>query len=329
MHRTIQLAISSAVFSLILVGCGAGSPGASVPGDRATPSSPDEPGTGSPAAAIDSCTLLSDDEIEGATGKGVSQRTPSTLTQVFSSVCDVDLDGGGSLTVSVLSSGGRQMYENSFEPFIGEGEVLDEAVAGLGDKAARAGDDNLMVLRDDVLFDIFYIDFARRDKWDAVFYLSEVALAKLPCLADGCPGFSPPPPPSRAPEADVCALLTDAEIEQATGYRPLGKESATAIDPSCTWRLDTDLDLDFIEISVIASGGREPFDFVANQMFEDPPEHIPGLGDDAVKTATIPGGAVYAIVGDTLVTLRFSLPLSVADPYSLVVPLLEAALPRL
>ena len=44
--------------------------------------------------------------------------------------------------------------------------------------------------------------------------------------------------------------------------------------------------------------------------------------------ATIPGGTVYAVVGDGLVTLQFNLPLSVDDPYALVVPLLALAVPR-
>ena len=38
---------------------------------------------GGPAASIDSCMLLSDAEIEAATGELVTERSPSTLTQVF------------------------------------------------------------------------------------------------------------------------------------------------------------------------------------------------------------------------------------------------------
>jgi hypothetical protein len=314
------------MLALLAAGCG----GASIP----TP--PAGTGQTPPAAAIDSCTLLSDEEIEVATGHGVLERSASTLTQVFPSVCDIDLEDGGSLTVSVLQAGGRSMYENSFEPFIGEGDFapLDEAVTDLGDKAGRSGDDELMVLEGDVLFDILYIEFGRRDKFAAVRYLAEVILAKLPCLAAGCPGFTPPPAPSSPPAIDVCALLTDDEIERATGYPVLDSEPAGGNfqDASCRWTLDADPSLPglyWIEMEVMASGGRDQFDFLAEEAYVDPPEHVPGLGDDAIKTATIPAGQVYAVVGDRLVTLSFSMPLFVDDPYVLVVPLVETALGRL
>ena len=118
-------------------------------------------------------------------------------------MCDIELDGGGSLTVSVLPAGGRAMYETSFEPFIGDSEnpPLDEAVQGLGDKAGSQGDDEIMVLKDDVLFDIFYIEFGRRGKADVIRYLAERVLGKLPCLASGCPDLPLPPMPTMGPEA--------------------------------------------------------------------------------------------------------------------------------
>lgn len=78
-----------------------------------------------------------------------------------------------------------------------------------------------------------------------------------------------------------------------------------------------------------ATGGRAEFDFLANDMFETPPERVPGIGDDAIKTASIPAGAVHAVVGDRLISLQFSLPLIVEDPYALVVPLVEIALSRM
>lgn len=314
-------------------GSGAVPPTSGPGGNGAQPPVAGSPG-GGPIAAIDSCTLLSDEEIEAATGQRVTERSPSTLTQVFSSVCDIELDAGGSLTVSVLPTGGRSMYECCFEPFIGEGGTppLDEAVEGLGDKAGISGDDDIMVLKDDILFDIFYIEFGRNDKLAVVRYLAEVALAKLPCIAAGCPGLTPPPPPSRGPVADVCALLTDEEIVGTTGFATLTREPSTVVgvDPSCTWTLDSEPfpGLDYIELTIMTAGGRARFDLEAEG--HDPPlEHLPGLGDDTIKTGTIPGGAVYSVIGDRLLTLEFKLPLSVDDPYTLVVPLVEIALTRL
>ena len=57
-----------------------------------------------------------------------------------------------------------------------------------------------------------------------------------------------------------------------------------------------------VEIAVLDSVGRERFDFFANDAYVQPPEHVPGLGDDAVRTGTIPGGFVYVVVGDRLET---------------------------
>ena len=195
MIPAISKLATCALLTLILAGCG----GASAVPTAAGPGNPTA--AGQPAGAIDSCSILSDEEIAMATGQDVSERSPSTLTQVFPSVCDIELDGGGTLVVSVLHTGGRSMYETSFEPFIGEGDTppLDAAVEGLGDKAAISGDDNLMVLKDDVLFDVFYIEFGRSGKAAVVRYLAERILARLPCIATGCPDLPVPPAPTAGP----------------------------------------------------------------------------------------------------------------------------------
>ena len=122
------------------------------------------------------------------------------MTRVFPSVCDVELEGGsvfggaGNFTVEVMTTGGKQMYETSFEPFIGQNDfLLTEAVQGLGDKAGRS-DDEIMVLKGDVLFDVFYIEYGRKDKQEVVRYLAEIILGKLACIASGCPDVTVPPP---------------------------------------------------------------------------------------------------------------------------------------
>jgi hypothetical protein len=315
-RQSFVRALLTATAVLVIAGCGSGSG----PGSRPTPAATGE------AATIDSCTLLSDAEITAATSHGVNSRTPSTLTQVFSSVCDIDLDGGGALTVSVLPSGGRSLYEKSFEPYIGQANgTLQEAVQGLGDKAGN-GSDEVMVLQGDVLFDILAFGTGGDDA-AARRYLAEVVLAKLSCISTGCPGFTPPPAPSKAPAVDVCALLTDQDIKQATGFKVLSSEAGgKATEPNCTWTLDTGSLIDnWVELAVMSSGGKAKFDFWAT-AYSPPLEHVPGIGDDAIKTATIPGGTVYAVTGDRLLTLSFSLPLDLDDPYALVVPLAGMAM---
>jgi hypothetical protein len=219
---TIGRSTSIGLLALALAAC---SPGAGP--------APPAPGTGTgtpvsvtsrpgqPVGSIDACTLLTDGEIEAATGEGVSERRQSTLTQVFPSVCDIVLDGGGSLTVGILAPGGRSMYERSFEPFIGGGSMpaLDEAVSGLGDKAARSGQTELMVLHDDVLFDLQFFG-ARPDKLPAIRYLAERILARLTCIATGCPPMTVPPAPTIGPATPEPAPPTvDPATLPSTGAR--------------------------------------------------------------------------------------------------------------
>ena len=202
MTRTMAT-LGCVLVALVLTACGGtAAPATPVPGSGTGggPGPLSSTLLGQAAGPIDSCALLSDEEIEAATGERVSERRVSTLTQVFPSVCDILLENGGSLFVSVLSSGGRAMYETSFEPFIGQGETppLDEAVPGLGDKAGRSGQGVLMVLKDDVLFDLQYIG-GRPDRLAVVRYLAERILASLPCIATGCPQMTIPPVPTAGP----------------------------------------------------------------------------------------------------------------------------------
>src|SRR3954470_7632484 len=191
---------------------GGGRPSAN-PADASGAAQPGQPG-----ASIDSCSVLSDEEIQAATDELPTQREPSTLTQVFSSVCDIDLDNGGSLTVSVLPRGGKQMYETSFEPFIGQGDgPLDEAIPGLGDKAARSGQDIIMVLKDDVLFEIQYIEFGRDNKLPIVRYLADLMVAKIACLPAACPEMTLPPRPTSGPVAAPTAVSVDPGSLPETG----------------------------------------------------------------------------------------------------------------
>jgi hypothetical protein len=234
--------------------------------------------------------------------------------------------------VSIRATGGRSLYETSFEPFIGDADgYLDEAVIGLGDKAGSSGGDAIMVLRDDVLFEVMYLGFGSSDELSVARYLAEIILAKLPCLATGCVGFTPPPPPSTAAAVDLCALLTDAEIEQTTGFKPTEHDPAPEFgsDASCNWTLSTgEVFPGRLTLNILETGGQTEFGFLST-AYDPPLEHVPGLGEDAIKTATIPDGAFYVLVGDRLITLEFSVPLAIDDPYALVKPLLTLGLSRL
>ncbi len=95
-------------------------------------------------------------------------------------------------------------------------------------------------------------------------YLAEIVLNKLPCLASGCAGVTPPPPPSGGTTVEACALLTDDEIKTATHFTTTGHEAGQPTD--CRWTLDTDTKfpgLHAIVLSILTSGGRQRFDFMA------------------------------------------------------------------
>jgi hypothetical protein len=290
------------------------------------------PGAVAPGATIDSCALLSDADLLAATGYPVAVREVSHLTRLFPSVCDIEMEDGGALSVSIMPTGGRVMYETSFEPFIGEGEtpILDRAVEGLGDKAGISADDTLMVLTGDTLFELFYLNAPRPDKEAMLRFMAEVILSKLPCIASGCPGYVTPTPLPTPEILDVCTLLTPDEIEAAVDEKTLPTEPGGGIFPGCHWPLDNGsfVGANYVELTVKDRAGRAEFELWEG-AYETPLEHIPGIGDDAIKTATIPAGTLYSVIDDTLVTLQFSLPFDVEDPYALVEPLLAKAVSRL
>ena len=141
-----------------------------------------------------------------------------------------------------------------------------------------------------------------------------------------------PPVMSSAPEVaagDACALLTTAEIGAVTNSKASEGEGRTLrSDSICKWTLSSGV-LDYVEVTVTPTGGREMFDFYADGYYEVDPEHVSGIGDDALKTGTLPGGSFYVVSGDELLTVRFSLPMSEEDPYSVVQLLVENAASRL
>jgi hypothetical protein len=283
------------------------------------------PDSSSGPATVDACALLTDAEIEAATRVAVASREPSRLIGWFSSSCDIGLEGG-SLTVSILPEGGREMWERSFAITIGTGST--EAVPDLGDAAARTGESYLMVLKDDVLFDVDALVLDASERLAAVQYLAEIVLAKLPCLAEGCPNVSLPPAPSLAPAFDACTLLTVGEIEDATGLPATVETPPSGPSDRCLWRLDTGstFSLENIMVTVVRSGGRDRWDtFYASSSYPK----VPGLGDDAVRTGGNAGGTIEVVVGDQLLTVSYELPPETADPEPVLVPLVTTAISRL
>jgi hypothetical protein len=138
-------------------------------------------------------------------------------------------------------------------------------------------------------------------------------------------------PPEAAPAAqpqDACTLLTDEEFQQATGFAPANKKSFPGESPGCEWEYRTEASTAGVyRISAIIkpSGGRQRFDFMSSGSLKK----IPELGDGAVQTGGNMDGTVWALTGDTLVTLRYSLPLTTPDANPVVLPLVRTMLSRL
>ena len=139
-----------------------------------------------------------------------------------------------------------------------------------------------------------------------------------------------PRTPDGGTAIDPCTLLTDEEIKRTTGYPVLNKKTVTGSGgfspPGCDWELKSNkgiAGLHRISIDVIRSGGRQRFKLMASSLTP-----VAGLGDGAVKTGGNTDGTVWAMAGDSLVTLRYALPVDTADPDPLVLPLIKIILTR-
>jgi hypothetical protein len=139
-----------------------------------------------------------------------------------------------------------------------------------------------------------------------------------------------PRPTDAGGAIDPCTLLANEEIQRTTGYPVLKNRTVTGSGgfspPGCDWELKTGKGipgLHRISVDVIRSGGRERFKFLSTSLTP-----VAGLGDGAVKTGGNMDGTVWAVAGDSLVTLRYALPVDTADPDPLVLPLVKLILSR-
>ena len=133
------------------------------------------------------------------------------------------------------------------------------------------------------------------------------------------------PAATTAQTTDACALLTDEEFQQATGYAVHDKKSFPGEAPGCDWGLAGDPPgVHRLSVIIRYKDGRQRFDFVT-QSFPS----IPNLGDAAAKNGGNINGTVWAVKGDTLVTLNYALPVTTVDPDTVTVPLVRVILSRL
>jgi hypothetical protein len=131
-------------------------------------------------------------------------------------------------------------------------------------------------------------------------------------------------PPSALQSTDVCGLVSDAEFQQATGFALHGRKSWPGESPGCDWELAGDPPgLHKLSLNLRYRDGRKRFDFVTQSL-----PAVPDLGDAAAKTGGDINGTVWAVKGQTLATLNYSLPVGTSDPDAVVVPLMRLVLSR-
>lgn len=167
----------------------------------------------------------------------------------------------------------------------------------------------------------------------SVVFLGLVACDRAPenstpaqAKVDGASPTEAPPPTSPAQTTDVCTLLSDEEIQQTTGFAVLSKKSfPDSAAPGCDWELKSHSEgLHRLSVTVQPENGRKRFDFLSQSL---PP--ITDVGDAAAKTGGDISGTVWAVKGDTLVTLRYALPVTTKDPDPLTLPPLKLLLSKL
>ena len=128
-----------------------------------------------------------------------------------------------------------------------------------------------------------------------------------------------PAPPGEA--INACALLTDADIREATGFTVLANDPVGGITSTgCRWELDYgDPDIhEYVTLNVQSPGGRAWYDGFPF----DAPASVEGLGDKAVED----GGVVFAVQGDSAVIVSHLYAALDADMQRAIV---EIALSRL
>jgi hypothetical protein len=145
-------------------------------------------------------------------------------------------------------------------------------------------------------------------------------------MVNGASSTEEPPAASPTQSTDVCTLLSDEEIQQTTGVAVVSKKSfPDRAAPGCDWELESKPQgLHRLSITIQAENGRKRFDFVSQSL-----SPIADLGDAAAKTGGDINGTVWAVKGDTLVTLRYTLPVTTKNPDALTLPPLKLLLSRL
>jgi hypothetical protein len=302
MIRIVARPAGLALVAALVVACGGGTPGTptGTPPGLGTP----VPGTseGVPATIPAACTLLTDGDVTELTGLTVVSRADDVADTVYANHCRLTIqrsDGGsGTLDVGILSPGGRERYDHS------GGNAGLEPIDGLpADDAGR--DTNvggIFAVRGDTLVDVYTLSL-RLDAETEV----EVVRRVLERLAGStAPAGTPAAGASNGdPAGDPCALLTDADIQEVTGYAAVShaiQPTGGLWDTSCVWQVAGSSAVPAtVTVTIKSPGGRANWDQYMVPI-QGEFSAVPGLGDAAFEKVHWP---THVLVGDAYLSVQF------------------------
>ena len=148
---------------------------------------------------------------------------------------------------------------------------------------------------------------------------------ELPGAADGDSGGGDS-------AVDACSLVTDADMKRTTTFAVLSQQATTvglSQTPGCTWSLDAGsgaAGAESVEIDVVSPGGRDRYDFQSGGV--KPEAMLHGYGDAAFWSGGDLSGDIWAVKGDAMVHIAYSLPVDANRPQELIFPLLPLILSK-
>ncbi len=301
MTRTLGRHAGLVLVAALVAGCGGGpgtptgtppGPGTTAPGSTA----------GVPAAIPAACTLLTDGDVTELTGLTVVSREDNVADTVYANHCRLTIqrsDGGsGTLDVGILSPGGRERYDHSggsagLEPI--EGLPADDA--GLDTNVG-----GIFAVRGDTLVDVYTLSLGLEDETEV-----EIVRRVLERLGGSTTPAGSPAAGSGSgdPASDPCGLLTDADIQEVTGYVASGhtiQPTGGLWDTSCVWEVAGASAVPAtVTLTIKSPGGRANWD---QYMIPIQGEFsaVAGLGDAAFEKVHWP---THVLAGDAYVSVQF------------------------
>lgn len=170
-----------ALLAAILAACGGSTaaPGGTGRAAGTAPPSQNAARSSAPGGAVsvaEPCTLLTDAEIEQATGFKPTRKTPGKAPGELPVGCEWEGNPGEtawSIVLGVRSPGGRGIYDASLRTRLQAGEVLED----LGDAAVQVDEFSVEAIKDDTLISITYMEFPGRGAVPVA--LARMILAKV------------------------------------------------------------------------------------------------------------------------------------------------------